>query len=479
MDLETPTYEINLTGGTRGLQGKKGDKGDKGDKGNQGLQGPKGDKGEKGDKGDQGSQGIQGPKGDTGPQGIQGIQGEQGVPGPQGIQGIPGEQGPKGDKGDKGEPGKDGTGVTILGSYSSESELLEEHPQGNNGDSYLVNGDLYVWNSQSNQWKNVGNIQGPIGEKGEQGPQGIQGVPGEQGPQGPIGPQGPKGEQGIGVPDGGEEGQTIVKQGNSTIWDFFDFSKLKNKPTKLSQFNNDTNFIDYTVSNLANYYSKNLTYTKEEINQMVSSITTMSVQVVEELPTSDISSTTIYLRLKATSEESNIYDEYLYVNNTWEKIGDTSLDLTNYATKDYVEEKISSETIDNLNSTSSTNPLSANMGKKLNDNFGYEVIQGDHGTAIKYNDGRLECYGTVNSTDVNSSTWGPYYYKEKYITFPNKFIDPPTVVANAYGDKGMYFVSLGSNASLTTKQCTIRLMSVQEIIATDFWFTYHAYGRWK
>ncbi len=135
--------------------------------------------------------------------------------------------------------------------------------------------------------------------------------------------------------------------------------------------------------------------------------------------------------------------------------------------------------IDNLNSTSSTNPLSANMGKKLNDNFGYEVIQGDHGTAIKYNDGRLECYGTVNSTKVNSGAWGPYYFKEKYITFPKEFIEPPTVVANAYGDEGMYFVSLGSNESLTTKQCTIRLMSVQKIIATDFWFTYHAYGRWK
>lgn len=108
-----------------------------------------------------------------------------------------------------------------------------------------------------------------------------------------------------------------------------------------------------------------------------------------------------------------------------------------------------------------------------------EIIESASGTAIKYNDGRLECYGTVNSTNVNSGAWGPFYYKEKYIYFPVNFIEPPTVVANAYGDEGMYFVSLGSNASLTTKQCTIRLMSVQEIIATDFWFTYHAYGRWK
>ena len=98
------------------------------------------------------------------------------------------------------------------------------------------------------------------------------GTRGLQGPEGKIGPQGkpgPQGEPGMGVPDGGEEGQTIIKQGNATIWDFFDFSKLKNKPTKLSQFNNDTNFVDHTVSNLINYYDKNSTYTKEEINQMI------------------------------------------------------------------------------------------------------------------------------------------------------------------------------------------------------------------
>ena len=120
-----------------------------------------------------------------------------------------------------------------------------------------------------------------------------------------------------------------------------------------------------------------------------------------------------------------------------------------------------------------------NTNADILNNTLYEVVEGGHGTAIKYNDGRLECYGTVNSTNVNSGKWGPFYYKEKYIYFPVDFIEPPTVVANAYGDKGMYFVSLGSNASLTTKQCTVKLMSVQEIIATDFWFTYHAYGRWK
>lgn len=229
----------------------------------------------------------------------------------------------------------------------------------------------------------------------------IGGTRGLQGPEGKIGPQGktgPQGEPGMGVPDGGEEGQTIIKQGNATIWDFFDFSKLKNKPTKLSQFNNDTNFVDHTVSNLINYYDKNSTYTKEEINQMISSVATMSVQVVEELPTTDISSTTIYLKLKTTGEESNIYDEYLYVNNTWEKIGDTSLDLSNYATKDYVDQLINSSKMDML-------PVGTVFPWFSNDiPTNFLELNGQAVSRTTYSD-LFELYGTTYGTGDGSTTF--------------------------------------------------------------------------
>lgn len=104
--------------------------------------------------------------------------------------------GPKGEKGDPGEPGpqgpkgEDGTGVTILGSYDTVEELTAAHPTGNIGDSYLINGFLYVWSDTTSDWKNVGNIKGP---QGEQGPQGDQGPPGEQGIQGVRGETGADG----------------------------------------------------------------------------------------------------------------------------------------------------------------------------------------------------------------------------------------------------------------------------------------------
>lgn len=72
----------------------------------------------------------------------------------------------------KGKDGKDGTGITILGSYNTEEELLAARPTGNIGDSYLILGNLYVWSKTSSTWENVGNIQGPQGIEGKQGEKG-------------------------------------------------------------------------------------------------------------------------------------------------------------------------------------------------------------------------------------------------------------------------------------------------------------------
>ena len=98
-------------------------------------------------------------------------------------------------------------------------------------------------------------------------------------------------------------------------------------PTKLSELSNDVNFITNSVNNLTNYY------TKTKVNDLINGITSMNVAVVQTLPTSGISATTIYLVPKSTIQTNNAYDEYLYVNNKWEKIGDTTIDLSNYALK--------------------------------------------------------------------------------------------------------------------------------------------------
>ena len=104
---------------------------------------------------------------------------------------------------------------------------------------------------------------------------------------------------------------------------------IKNKPTALSQFTNDKNFIDSTVENLVNFYNKT------EVDDMIANIVTIDIKVVDTLPTENISSTTIYLVPKDATSTDNIYEEYIYIKSTskWEIIGDTVIDLSNYLQK--------------------------------------------------------------------------------------------------------------------------------------------------
>ena len=165
-------------------------------KGETGPAGPKGDTGDKGDKGDTGATGSKGDKGDTG------ATGEKGQQGPKGDTGDTGATGDTGPAGAKGDTGATGTGITIKGSYDTYEELIHDHPTGNVGDSYLVNGSLYVWNG--NAWQNVGNIKG---EKGDTGSQGVKGDTGERGPQGVKGDTGATGATGS-KGDKGDTGET-------------------------------------------------------------------------------------------------------------------------------------------------------------------------------------------------------------------------------------------------------------------------------
>lgn len=71
--------------------------------------------------------------------------------------------------GAKGDAGKDGTSVKILGTLSSTTEL----PTSGNtqGDGYLINGELYVWDGS--KWNNVGSIKGDKGDTGDKGDDGM------------------------------------------------------------------------------------------------------------------------------------------------------------------------------------------------------------------------------------------------------------------------------------------------------------------
>ena len=60
------------------------------------------------------------------------------------------------------------------------------------------------------------------------------------------------------------------------------------------------------------------------------------VEVVQTL-TETGEANTIYFVPKAGSANPDVYDEYMYINNAWEKIGSTEVDLSNYYNKTEVE----------------------------------------------------------------------------------------------------------------------------------------------
>ena len=85
--------------------------------------------------------------------------------------------------GPTGPTGAQGAGLTIAGQYNSSAELMMAYPNGPlvAGASYLVQGDLWVWETITGEWVNVGRVQGPTGATGAKGDTGNTGATGAQG----------------------------------------------------------------------------------------------------------------------------------------------------------------------------------------------------------------------------------------------------------------------------------------------------------
>lgn len=77
-------------------------------------------------------------------------------------------------------------GIQILGSYATYGEFIAEHPTGNPGDAYIIDGNIYTWGTTSETWIDGGQIVGPQGQQGIPGPQGIQGIQGPPGQDAPL-----------------------------------------------------------------------------------------------------------------------------------------------------------------------------------------------------------------------------------------------------------------------------------------------------
>lgn len=199
--------------------------------------------------------------------------------------------------------------------------------------------------------------------------------------------------------------------------------------------------IDSIASDLSNYY------TKSEVDNLIDTIPKFDIKVVQTLPSSNISPTTVYL-VPSNSESSDIYKEYIYVNNNWELLGIQKSDLSNYYNKTEINNllsaKVNSSDLSTVATSGSYNDLSNKPTNLTDFNGTLPILQGGTGatTAIdaRTNLGVMKAYtlysnasGTQSNITLSSSS-ANYNYIEIYY----KNNDNRTSYTKVYDPNGKY-----------------------------------------
>ena len=90
-----------------------------------------------------------------------------------------------------------------------------------------------------------------------------------------------------------------------------------------------------------------------EVRGIVSSAGHLKRVIAEMLPDENIDLDTIYMVKNTVESENDVYIEYMYINDAWEIIGKTDVDLSGYVRKENIEE-LTEEEIDAICTESST-----------------------------------------------------------------------------------------------------------------------------
>lgn len=109
-------------------------------------------------------------------------------------------------------------------------------------------------------------------------------------------------------------------------------------PTNNNQLTNGANYTTmsaveakgYQTSSQVNTIVTGKGYqTQSQVQALINAAGHLKKQIVQTLPTTG-QSDIIYLVPKSTSETNNAYDEYQWIDNKWELMGDSQIDLSGY-----------------------------------------------------------------------------------------------------------------------------------------------------
>ena len=155
----------------------------------------------------------------------------------------------------------------------------------------------------------------------------------------------------------------------------------------------------------------------------------VKMQIVEALPETGADDT-IYLIAKTSPEDQNVYDEYIYTNSNWERIGDTSINLDNYYTKEEADVLINSKsTIYKWDGkASSTTPSNLALFQKALDdikNGCTPLISVDYynNTIFDYEKGVILAFPDLSNKNLATYTGSIYLYgpRHHYLIEDNKY----------------------------------------------------------
>lgn len=76
---------------------------------------------------------------------------------------------------------------------------------------------------------------------------------------------------------------------------------------------------------------------KDYAKKLFDSVTSFTIEIVDTLPTENIKTMTIYFMRNEHDNESDYYEEYMYINDKWEIIGSTFVNLAPYLLKEDFE----------------------------------------------------------------------------------------------------------------------------------------------
>lgn len=123
------------------------------------------------------------------------------------------------------------------------------------------------------------------------------------------------------------------------------------------KWNNTTQYTDGTIKDHAENLTIHVTQADKDLwnaalgnakvyaKSLFDQLTSFEIVKCTELPTEDIKTMTIYF-LQIDPEQDDLYEEYMYIDNKWEKIGNTRIDLSDYVTKAMLQSEV-----DTLNNT--------------------------------------------------------------------------------------------------------------------------------